>query len=212
MSLHSHIAKKLWVLHERLGSVWQVKSKNALNGRSSVWTQSTCTTGNGEKLWNTPSFGKTSYLPLLTKSTWSMNLINEWGLSFCLAFRTIGTFLCGCFLSSVSMVSLTATLEPGPPTVLVCKSLGFFEGSFTLIQRSNKHPNTQFTIQILTHRLNGDKFPNILPYLASGWKTIIHCRTINQVFQVFAYILHLQSDGTDKLIWAWVYQWAPSKI
>ena len=82
-----------------------------------------------------------------------------------------------------------ATLKPGLPTVSVCKSLGFFEGNFVLIQRSNKHPNTQFTIQFLTHGLNGDKFPNILPYLASGRKTIIHYQTVNQVTQlVYAYI------------------------
>jgi len=55
-----------------------------------------------------------------------VHLINEWGLAFRLAFGTIGTFLRGRFPASVSIVGLTATLEPGRPTVSVCKSLGFF--------------------------------------------------------------------------------------
>ena len=142
---------------------------------------------------------------ILFASVDEVHLINEWGLSFRLAFGTIGIFLRGRFPSSISIVGLTATLEPGPPTVSVCKSLGFFEGNFMLIRRSNERPNTQFTVQFLTHGLNGDKFPDILPYLASGRKTIIHCRTINQVSQVFAYIWRLQPDGTNKLVRARVY-------
>lgn len=59
-----------------------------------------------------------------------VHLINEWGLAFRLAFGTIGSFLRGRFPSLISIVGLTATLEPGSPTVAVCKILGFFEGNF----------------------------------------------------------------------------------
>jgi superfamily II DNA helicase RecQ len=142
---------------------------------------------------------------VLFASVDEVHLINEWGLAFRLAFGTIGIFLRGRFPSSISIVGLTATLEPGSPTVSVCKSLGFFEGNFTLIRRSNERPNTQFAVQFLTHGLNGDKFPDILPYLATGRKTIIHCRTVNQVSQVYAYIWRLQPDGTNKLLRARVY-------
>ena len=54
---------------------------------------------------------------ILFTSVDKVHLINEWGLSFCLAFGTIGTFLRGRFPSSISIVGLTATLEPGSPTV-----------------------------------------------------------------------------------------------
>ena len=134
-----------------------------------------------------------------------VHLINEWGISFRLAFGAIGTFLRGRFPSSISVVGLSATLEPGLPMVSVCKSLGFFEGNFKLIRGSNERPNTQFTIQFLTHGLNGDKFPDLLPYLAGGRKTIIHCRTIDQVSRVYAYIWRLQPNGINKLIRARVY-------
>jgi len=72
-SLHSRTAKKLWALRGRLGFVWQEKSRSALNGRSSVWTLSTCATRSGEKSPNTQPFGQTFYLLLLTKSIWSTN-------------------------------------------------------------------------------------------------------------------------------------------
>lgn len=134
-----------------------------------------------------------------------VHLINEWGLSFRLAFADIGTFLRGRFPASMSVVGLSATLEPGLPTVSVCKSLGFFKGHFKLIRRSNERPNTQFGIKFLTHGLNGDKFPDLLPYLASGRKTIIHCRTVDQVSRVYSYIWRLQPDGVDKLKRARVY-------
>ena len=62
------------------------------------------------------------------------------------------------------------------------------------------HGNTQFTIQFITRELNGKKFPDLLPYVATGRKTIIHCQTLDQVSRVYAYIWRLQPDGADKLI------------
>ncbi|KAF9558297.1 hypothetical protein CPC08DRAFT_667731, partial [Agrocybe pediades] len=108
-----------------------------------------------------------------------VHLINEWGLSFRLAFGTIGRFLRGRFPSSISINGLSATLEPGDPT---------------------KHrPNVYFGIYFVSRGLNGNKFPDLLPYLASGRKAIIHCRSIEQVSRVFAYLWRLQPAGADKL-------------
>ncbi|KAF8884728.1 P-loop containing nucleoside triphosphate hydrolase protein [Gymnopilus junonius] len=133
------------------------------------------------------------------------HLINEWGVSFRPAFSIIGTFLHGRFPPSMSVVGLTATLEPRAPTASVCKSLGFFDGRFTFIRRSNERPNTQFSIQFLPRGLSGDKFDFLLPYLADLRKTIIHCRTIDQVSHVHAYLWRLQPEGTDKLRRARIY-------
>ena len=91
-------------------------------------------------------------------------------------------------------------LEPGSSTISVSKSLGFFDGNFKFLRRSNERPNTQFTVQFITRGLNGEKFPDLLPYLATGRKTIIHCRTLDQVSHVYAYIWRLQPDGANKLI------------
>lgn len=73
-----------------------------------------------------------------------VHLINKWGLvSFHLAFAGIGTFLHGCFPASMSVVGLSATLEPGLLTVSVCKSLGFLK----VASDSSKDP---VSIQICT--------------------------------------------------------------
>ncbi|KDR67064.1 hypothetical protein GALMADRAFT_216724 [Galerina marginata CBS 339.88] len=117
----------------------------------------------------------------------------------------IGTFLRGRFPSSISILGLTATLEPGLPTESVCKSLGFFEGSFKLIRRSNERPNTQFSIRFTAAGMTGDKFPELLPYLASGRKTIIHCQALRQVLSVHTYLWRAQPDGADKLKRARIY-------
>src|SRR5271168_3761027 len=103
----------------------------------------------------------------------------------------LGPFSVDAFLLRYLLLVSPQHLSLGYRRSLFCKSLGFFEGSFTLIRRSNERPNTQFTIQFLTHGLNSDKFPDILPYLATGQKTIIHRRTVNQVSQVYAYIWRL---------------------
>jgi superfamily II DNA helicase RecQ len=106
-----------------------------------------------DKEWREITEYSTFRANILFASIDEVHLINEWGLAFRLAFGTVGAFLRGCFPLSLSIVGLTATLEPGLPTVSVCKSLGFFEGKFTLIQRSNERPNTQFTVKFLTHGL-----------------------------------------------------------
>ena len=72
--------------------------------------------------------------------------------------------------------------------------------AFTRQKMEGNHGNTQFTIQFITGGLNGEKFPDLLPYMATGRKTIIHCRTLDQVSHVYAYIWRLQPDGANKLI------------
>ena len=66
-----------------------------------------------------------------------VHLINKFWLSFHPAFSAIGTFFHGRFPASISVVGLSATLEPGAPTMSVCKSLNFFEGNLLLIWQSN---------------------------------------------------------------------------
>ncbi|PPR04699.1 hypothetical protein CVT26_015024 [Gymnopilus dilepis] len=152
-----------------------------------------------DKEWREITEGPVFRANILFTCVDEVHLINEWGLSFRPSFSVIGAFLRGRFPSSMSVVGLSATLEPGAPTVSVCRSLGFFEGRFILIRRSNERPNTQFSIQYLPRGLSGDKFDFLLPYLADLRKTIIHCRTIDQVSRVHAYLWRLQPDGSDKL-------------
>lgn len=116
------------------------------------------------------------------------HLINQWGHDFRDAFKHIGSFFRSRLPSSVPTLALTATLQPGPPTTSVCQSLGFRPGNFHCVRLSNERPNIQFLTQKLTHGLSGTEFPDLLPYLNSGRKTIIYCRSIDLCERVSAYL------------------------
>ena len=110
-----------------------------------MWTQNIYATKSGGKS-QSPTFRANVLFGCINE----VHLINFWDLSFRTAFVTIGAFLRGRFPASMSVVGLTATLEPGPSTISVCKSLGSFKNNFTFIRRSNECPNTQFTVQFIT--------------------------------------------------------------
>lgn len=111
----------------------------------------------------------------------------------------VGSFLQAVIPSTSSCVALTATLAAGAATTGVCKSLGMQGNCFTLIRRSNERPNVQLIVQALAQGLNGPEFPFLLPYLASGRKTVIHVRTIDVLHRVFMYLWRIIPSGSDKL-------------
>jgi superfamily II DNA helicase RecQ len=127
------------------------------------------------------------------------HLIKEWGRLFQLAFRHIGAFFRGRLPPKTSVVALSATLQPGSDTDCVTASLGMVQDVFTLLRRSNERLNTQFIIEVLEHGLGGNDFTCLLPYITSGRKTIIHCRTIDMVFRGYVWAWHMQSMDADKL-------------
>ncbi|KAF9049421.1 hypothetical protein BDP27DRAFT_1243155, partial [Rhodocollybia butyracea] len=47
------------------------------------------------------------------------HVINEWGLTFQPMFRHIGTFFCGRLPSTISVFTMTATMQPGPPLLSI---------------------------------------------------------------------------------------------
>ncbi|KAF8179975.1 P-loop containing nucleoside triphosphate hydrolase protein [Mycena galopus ATCC 62051] len=151
-----------------------------------------------DKEWRTISEWPNFRAKLLFSATDEAHLINEWGEEFRPDFRLIGQFFRGQFPTSTSVVALSATLAPGAATSAVCTSLGLFEGAFHHIRRSNERPNIQFIMQTLTHGLTGYKFPDLLPFLNSGRKTVIHCATLDLVFRVYVYIWRLQPPTADK--------------
>ena len=127
------------------------------------------------------------------------HLINEWGAAFRILFRHIGAFFRGRLPSSISILALSATLQPGPPTISVCKSLGFAGDDFHILRRSNERPNIQFIMQPLEHGVGGKDFPQLLPILNSGRKAVIHVNDIATFFRVFVYLWKAQSPGPRRL-------------
>ncbi|KAJ6568950.1 P-loop containing nucleoside triphosphate hydrolase protein [Mycena capillaripes] len=113
-----------------------------------------------------------------------IHLINEWGISFRPDFRHVDAFFTGRLPSHISVLGLSATLQPGSATKSVCSSLGMLGDNFYLFRSSNERPNTQFIIETLENGVGGKVFPQLLPYLNSRRKAVIHCRTIDDVLRL----------------------------
>lgn len=136
---------------------------------------------------------------ILSVVTDEVHLINEWGTNFRIDFTIIGLFVRGRLPVSTSIVGLSATLAPGNDTTAICKSLGLFDGQFHMIRRTNERPNIQFSLQILSHGLAGYEFPDLLPFLQSGRKLVVHFHSLDMLFRCYVYIWRLQSTTADKM-------------
>ncbi|KAJ6506054.1 hypothetical protein DFH09DRAFT_1334888 [Mycena vulgaris] len=96
-------------------------------------------------------------------------------------------------------MALSATVQPGVSFRSICSSLGMTGEDFYILRTSNERPNTQSIMEPLENGLGGTEFPGILPYLNSGRKAVIHCRTIDTVFRVFVYLWKAQLPGLNRL-------------
>jgi superfamily II DNA helicase RecQ len=128
-----------------------------------------------------------------------VHLINEWGADFRPLFRHIGPFFRGRLPSSTAILAFSATLYPGLATKSICKSLGMFGDNFFLFRSSNERHNTQFIMEPLQNGVGGKIFPQLLDYLNSGRKAVIHCRTIDDVLRVFIYLWKSLPQGPHRL-------------
>ncbi|KAJ7308762.1 P-loop containing nucleoside triphosphate hydrolase protein [Mycena albidolilacea] len=127
------------------------------------------------------------------------HLINTWGAEFRPQFRHIGAFFNGCLPSSISVMALSATVQPGAALNSICLSLGMSGDNFYLFRSSNERQNVQFIMEPLTHGVGGKIFPQLLAYLNSGRKTVIHCRTIDDVLRIFLYLWKSLPPGPHRL-------------
>ncbi|KAJ7237805.1 P-loop containing nucleoside triphosphate hydrolase protein [Mycena rebaudengoi] len=155
----------------------------------------------GEKEWREISEGAVFRARILYAAADEVHLINQWGIDFRIAFKVIGRYFRGRLPDSISVVGLSATLAPGPgkDTASVCESLGFFQGFFHLIRRTNERPNIRFTIQTPTHGLAGYKFPDVPQILASGRKASVHVHSLDTMFRLYVYLWRCQPPGADKM-------------
>ncbi|KAJ6545717.1 P-loop containing nucleoside triphosphate hydrolase protein [Mycena capillaripes] len=127
------------------------------------------------------------------------HLINEWGAEFRTQFKHVGSFFRGRLPSSASVMALSATLEPGAPSNNVCASLGMSRDDYYVLRTSNERPNTQFIMEPLENGVGGKVFPQLIPYLNSLRKAVIHCRTLDNVLRVFLYLWKSLPPGPHRL-------------
>ncbi|KAJ7867128.1 P-loop containing nucleoside triphosphate hydrolase protein [Mycena leptocephala] len=169
----------------KLCAKWQVVCVDPEHLKSKEWRE----------IADSPTFPS----KLLYVATDEVHLINKWGVDFRVDFRLIGTFVRGRLPRSVSVVGLSATLAPGKDTAAVCQSLGLFDGRFHMIRRTNERPNIHLALQTLSHGLSGYEFPDLLPFLRSGRKTIVHFHSLPMLFRCYVYIWRLQPRSADKM-------------
>ncbi|THU88839.1 hypothetical protein K435DRAFT_679104, partial [Dendrothele bispora CBS 962.96] len=115
-------------------------------------------------------------------------LIRTWGLEFRPAFQHIGVTAQGFVPKGVSIVGLSATSAPGRNTLAVCHSLGMFGDDYHLVRRSNEHTNMQLIIDTLQQKKHTSKYAQLLNYLRSGRKTIIHVNTIPEAYDIYEFL------------------------
>ncbi|KAF8207369.1 hypothetical protein K438DRAFT_1962298 [Mycena galopus ATCC 62051] len=127
------------------------------------------------------------------------HLIDEWGADFRTDFKHIGPFFRGRLPSSASIMALSATVQPGAATKSICSSLGFSGSDFHMFRSSNERANTQIILEPATKGVGGKIFPQLLPYLNSRRKAVIHCRTIDDVLRVFLYLWKCLPPGPHRL-------------
>ncbi|KAK7006543.1 P-loop containing nucleoside triphosphate hydrolase protein [Favolaschia claudopus] len=127
------------------------------------------------------------------------HLINEWGAEFRPLFKHIGAFFRGRLPSTVAILALSATIQPGVETNSICRSLGFSGNNFYHLRLSNERHNLQFIIQPLDHGFSGDEFPELLEYLNQNRKTVVHCRRIEDLQRLFMYAFDSLPPGLDRL-------------
>ncbi|KAE9392900.1 hypothetical protein BT96DRAFT_999944 [Gymnopus androsaceus JB14] len=116
-----------------------------------------------------------------------------------LYFDILALFFCGRFPSTISVFSMTATMQPGPPLLSVCSTLGFSSSRFHLIRRSNKCPNTKIILETLTSAIGGTEFPQLIPYLNQCRKTVIHARTIDLSYRIFMFLFNHTPTSSNPL-------------
>ncbi|KAE9393584.1 hypothetical protein BT96DRAFT_1050796 [Gymnopus androsaceus JB14] len=90
-------------------------------------------------------------------------------------------------------------MQPGPPLISVCTSLGFTGSRFHLIRHSNEQPNTKVILQTLTSAIGGTNFPQLIPYLNQRRKTVIHVCTIDLGYRIFLFLFKHTPEASNPL-------------
>lgn len=119
-----------------------------------------------------------------------VHLLDSWGESFRPAFRQIA-YIQARFPTHVVMFSMTATLHIGRHTESVCKFLGYQNGNFTLLRRSNARPDIQLLIREWNTTRSSSSYPKLDWILKESGKILIFCPTIRYGFNLAVYIWHL---------------------
>ncbi|KIJ07434.1 hypothetical protein PAXINDRAFT_90382, partial [Paxillus involutus ATCC 200175] len=118
------------------------------------------------------------------------HLLNSWGETFRKDYQQTG-WLRARFVRWLPLLAVTATMQVGVHTKRVCDFLGFKDGQYCIIRRSNMQHDIQLIFRTLRSGVHGIQFHDLDWILKQRTRTtLIFCGTINFGFRVDGYLFH----------------------
>jgi hypothetical protein len=150
------------------------------------------------EMLTSPGFGyllesKTFQSRLCAIAVDEVHLLATWGDRFRPSFRQIG-FMRPRFSRHIVMFALTATLQP-KHLPSICRQLGFHDGKYHLVRRSNARHNIQLIFRTLKATQATERFPQLDWVLKEPGKTLIFCPTIRFGFKLAIDLWHLDPQS-----------------
>lgn len=124
--------------------------------------------------------------------------IDTWGAAFRKSYRQVG-FARFRMPSRVWIIATSVTVRTGQPKSTICKSLGFRDGEYYELRRSNVQWNIRPIFRILKLGLGGWSFPDLDWLIPDERKTVIFARTIALGFCVLVYLWNKVPMGSNHL-------------
>ncbi|KAH7888805.1 P-loop containing nucleoside triphosphate hydrolase protein, partial [Phlebopus sp. FC_14] len=119
-----------------------------------------------------------------------VHLMNTWGQTFRRDYEQTG-WMRARIGRRVTVLAVTATLQAGIPTRRVCEFLGFQDGQYHVIRRSNMRHDIQLLFRTMQSGIRGTKFPELDWILKERHhRVLLLCATINLDFRADAYLWH----------------------
>ncbi|KAF5345640.1 hypothetical protein D9758_015140 [Tetrapyrgos nigripes] len=127
------------------------------------------------------------------------HLIRRWSPNFRPAFGDIGAVARGFLPKNIPIIALTATCSPGRDTAELCQSLGLVSNDYHLIWHSNERENMHIILDVTKHTSGIPKYSQLLKYLHSGRKVLIHVQTIPTAYDIYEFLFNHLPDGVSPL-------------
>ncbi|KAF5366170.1 hypothetical protein D9758_005757 [Tetrapyrgos nigripes] len=128
------------------------------------------------------------------------HMIWRWSPNFRPVFGDIGALASGFLPHNVPIIALTATCAPGRDTAELCRSLGLVGDHYHLIRRSNEQTNMHISLEIMQRVPGHPKYSQLLEYVRSGCKTVIHVKTIPTAYAIYEFLWDYIPKNSDPTI------------
>ena len=123
-----------------------------------------------------------------------VHLLTSWGESFWPAYKQI-MYVRARFVRQVITFGITATLQQGKHLQSICNFLGWKDGTYQLLRRSNARPDMQLIFWTFNSTSGSNWFPQLDWVLTAKGKMLIFCSSIRYGFKLAVYFWHLDPQS-----------------